>query len=111
MRQNEMNKLAYDECKARWMQVREADNNGTPMNDAARALSKRVANRAELKLVITQPDAVKKMPPGSFVAMGTSGLKPTELRAVLHALIHCKPKRIGRPAVCVHAAGEVIGLA
>ena len=31
------------------------------------------------------------MPPGSFGAMGTSGLQPTELRAVAHALAVAEP--------------------
>ena len=43
-------------------------------------------NHAELRLVTMDPEEVRRLPPGRFTAMGTSGLEPTEVRAVLHAL-------------------------
>ena len=50
------------------------------------ALLKRLSHRAELRIILLEPDAVRKMPPGSFVAMGTNGLSPVEIRAIAHAL-------------------------
>jgi hypothetical protein len=39
-----------------------------------------VTHRAELQLVLMTPPQVKVLPPGKFVAMGTSGLKEREQR-------------------------------
>ena len=87
-RQTGMNQQAYAECRALWEPLHplDATKSTAALSEADRALSKRVSNRAELRLVLTSAEDVKRMPPGSFVAMGTSGLQPTELRAVLHAL-------------------------
>ena len=91
-RQFEMNEQAYYECRARWEQLTQAMMaGGYGLHDEARALAKRVAHRSELRLVTMPPDGVKRMPPGTFVAMGTSGLQPTEMRAVLHALVAAGP--------------------
>ena len=89
LRQIAMNKLAYDECFGLWEALRTAEPSS--LGDPGRAIAKRVSHRAELKLVVTPSPDVKRMPPGSFVAMGTSGLQPTELRAVLHALTVAGP--------------------
>jgi hypothetical protein len=87
-RQATMNEQAYVECRGRWEQLTTAMlAGGYGLHDGARALAKRVAHRAELKLVTTAPEEVRRLAPGSFVAMGTSGLEPTELRAVMHALV------------------------
>lgn len=95
-RQAEMNKQAYIECRGRWEQLREAMMASTPgLTDTARTLGKRVANRSELRLVLMPPDDVRRMAPGSFVAMGTNGLEPTELRAVAHALSEAAPTGAG----------------
>jgi len=86
-RQAVMNEQAYIECRACWEQLTVAMMAGSAaVSESARTLAKRVAHRAELRLVTSAPADVKRLPPASFVAMGTSGLEPTELRAVLHAL-------------------------
>lgn len=96
LRQAAMNEQAYVECRARWEQLTTAMlAGGYGLSDAARALAKRVAHRSELRLVTAAPQDVKRMPPGTFVAMGTSGLTPTELRAVLHALVTAAPPGAG----------------
>jgi len=38
--------------------------------------------------VLLQPEQIKRLPPGNFLAMGTNGLRPAETRAVMHALQH-----------------------
>jgi hypothetical protein len=92
-RQAEMNEAAYQECKGRWEQLTMAMMAGSPkLTDTARALAKRLAHRQELRLVTSNAEDMRKMPPGSFVAMGTSGLEPTEQRAVLHALVVAAPQ-------------------
>ena len=48
-------------------------------------LTKRLSHRAELRVVLEPPDAVRKMPPGSFVAMGSSGLDPLEVLLIASA--------------------------
>ena len=91
-RQAAMNEQAYIECRSRWEQLTVAMMaGGAGLTDEAKALAKRVAHRSELRLVTAQSQDIKRMPPGSFVAMGTSGLQPTEMRAVMHALVTAAP--------------------
>ena len=88
-KQNRMNQAAFEECRARWLPLLAEMEKGalsTELNDEERALARRVSYRAELKLVVTSLDEVRKLPPSRFTAMGTSGLKPTEMRAVLYAV-------------------------
>ena len=88
-KQNRMNQAAFEECRARWLPLlaeMEKDALSTELNDEERALARRVSYRAELKLVVTSVDEVRKLPPSRFTAMGTSGLKPAEMRAVLYAV-------------------------
>ena len=91
-RQAGMNEASYAECRAHWEQLTMAVmGGGHGLREEARVLAKRVAQRVELRLVTMPRDDVRRLPPGAFVAMGTSGLAPTELRAVLHALLAAAP--------------------
>ena len=49
-------------------------------------LTKRILHKAELRVALLTPDEVRKMAPGSWVAMGTSGLEPLEIRTIAYAL-------------------------
>ena len=87
-----MNQAAYDECRLLWTKLHTLEPEQLQsLPDEVRALARRVANRSELRLVVAETADVRRMPPGTFVAMGTSGLKPTELRAVLHAMQTASP--------------------
>ena len=77
----------------------------TALSDAERTLARRVSHRAELKLVVITFDEVRKMPPGRFTAMGTSGLLPVEMRAVLHAIHQANP-----PGASAMQFGEMLGV-
>ena len=83
-RQTEMNRAAHAICAPLWTRLlAEMAADPAAMEPAARALAKRVSNRAELRLATLSAADAKRLPPGSFVAMGTSGLKPIEVRAAL----------------------------
>ena len=84
-RQDAMNAKAYEACVRVWRAVH-SNPNVHLAGAEAQALAKRLHNRAELRLVVLEPEAVRRLPPGQFQAMGTNGLSDTELRAVLHAL-------------------------
>ena len=103
-----MNQAAYDECRARWLPLLahlEEDALMTALSDAERTLARRVSHRAELKLVVITFDEIRKMPPGRFTAMGTSGLLPVEMRAVLHAIHQANP-----PGASAMQFGEMLGV-
>ena len=85
-----MNAAAFAECAAQWGRLQAAHSSGGLAADET-ASWRRVSNRPELRLVLEPPERVRKMPPGLFGAMGTSGLQPTELRAVAHALAVAEP--------------------
>ena len=107
-KQNRMNQAAYDECRARWLPLlahMEEDALMAVLSDAERTLARRVSHRAELKLVVITLDEVRKMPPGRFTAMGTSGLKPTEMRAVLYAIHQASP-----PSASAMQFGAMLGV-
>ena len=107
-KQNRMNQAAYDECRARWLPLLahlEEDALMTALSDAERTLARRVSHRAELKLVVITFDEIRKMPPGRFTAMGTSGLLPVEMRAVLHAIHQANP-----PGASAMQFGEMLGV-
>ena len=61
------------------------------------AAQARIGPRRQQQAVVLEPDAVRKLPPGNFLAMGTNGLQPTEARAVLHALQVRTPTCLQRP--------------
>ena len=77
----------------------------TALSDVERTLARRVSHRAELKLVVITFDEVRKMPPGRFTAMGTSGLLPVEMRAVLHAIHQANP-----PGASAMQFGAMLGV-
>ena len=84
--QQQMNRAAFEAWAPLWRGV-----HARPMADilegsSARALAKRLQNRAELRLAVLAPGQVRAMHPSNFTAMGTTGLSPTELRAIYHAL-------------------------
>jgi len=84
-RQAAMNAAAYSVCAPLWRAVAALETlDGA--SEATRALARRLQNRAELQLVVLPPEQVRRLPPGRFTAMGTSGLQPAEVRAVLYAL-------------------------
>ena len=85
-RQNGMNAKAYAVCAPLWRACASLETlEGA--SEATRSLAKRLQNRAELQLVVLDAEQIRRLPPGRFTAMGTSGMQPAEIRAVLHALI------------------------
>ena len=86
-RQGEMSRAAYENCVNSWRGLLEEMKGDAPgLTAEQRALGRRLSHRAELKLVISSDEDIRRLPPGSFVAMGTSGLAPAEVRAVAFAL-------------------------
>tara|TARA_B110001452_G_scaffold56264_1_gene43626 strand:- start:335 stop:2662 length:2328 start_codon:yes stop_codon:yes gene_type:complete len=95
-RQKDMNRRAYTSVVSLWRGVyarRDSELANAPHK--VRTLAKRLQNRQELQLVVVSADAVRKMPPSAFVAMGTGGLNPNEVRAVQHALEQANPPGAG----------------
>lgn len=95
-RQKDMNRRAYTSVVSLWRGVyarRDSELTNAPYK--VRTLAKRLQNRQELQLVVLSADAVRKMPPSAFVAMGTGGLNPNEVRAVQHALEQANPPGAG----------------
>ena len=64
-----MNAAAFAECAAQWRRLQAAHSSGGLAADET-ASWRRVSNRPELRLVLEPPERVRKMPPGSFGAMG-----------------------------------------
>lgn len=60
------------------------------------ALFQRLCNRHELQLILMTPSELAALTHAQMQAWGTSGLKPHELRAVLHAVQRSPPN--GKPA-------------
>ena len=97
-RQKEMNTRAYRACAAFWRRVaataevigRIPTLAATPSRTSK--LTRRLLNRPELRLLLVlEPEEIHRLPPGTFAAMGTSGLSAGELRAVHHSLGLAKP--------------------
>ena len=63
-----------------------ADAEGGGNLGDVKKLTKRILHKAELRVALLTPDEVRKMAPGSWVAMGTSGLEPLEIRTIAYAL-------------------------
>ena len=107
-RQNEMNRAAYAMCAPLWTRLlAQAAADAAAMEPAARILAKRVANRAELRLATLSADEAKRLPPGSFVAMGTSGLKPIEVPRLPRATLRGSMRQVDGPClpnVCLMSA-------
>ena len=86
LKQEAMNKRAYETCAPVWRGVLERAKARNGSGTDSGALVKRLSNRSELKIVVSEPEVVRKMPPGTFVAMGTNGLTPVEIRCIAYAL-------------------------
>ena len=86
-RQAAMHRAAYDSVAPVWRAVASLELKEVQRaSELVRALHRRLNTRAELGIVTMEPEQVRKLPPASFQAMGTGGLRDTEVRAVIHAL-------------------------
>ena len=84
--QQAMNRLAFDTWAPLWRALVVHPPARVAEADGLRVLAKRLQKRAELRLAVLEADILRKMPPGNFTAMGTSGLSAGEMRAIHHAL-------------------------
>ncbi len=66
--------------------------------EADRELFQRLCNRHELRLVLSTAEEASRLTHAQQQAWGTSGLRPHELRAILHAMSHVAVVN-GKPAV------------
>ncbi|KAL1520040.1 hypothetical protein AB1Y20_023517 [Prymnesium parvum] len=86
-RQQALNLAAYENGLPTWQKV--SSMSAEEMENAADdevALFKRMAKLPELRLLTSSEEELRKTSPASFAAMGTSGLKASEARALLHVL-------------------------
>ena len=63
VKQEAMNKRAYETCAPVWRGVLERAKAPNGSGADSGALVKRLSNRSELKIVVSEPEAVRKMPP------------------------------------------------
>ena len=91
--QREMNRKAHASVVSLWRglhaQARKAGFESAPVG--VRDLARRLQNRVEMQLVVLSADGVHRLPPSNWAAMGTGGLKPAEVRAILHAVETAAP--------------------
>jgi len=80
-RDAEWNRAAYTSVRAALLRSLEAP-------EVEEAAFKRLANRAELQLVLATQKEASKLTHAQQQAWGTGGLTPIECRAVLHAISH-----------------------
>ena len=82
-REAEWNRQAYDSLRAALTATLQA-----PDAPAHAELFKRLCNRHELRLILMTQQEASRLMHSEQQAWGTSGLKPIELRSILHAISH-----------------------
>jgi len=92
-REAEWNRQAYDSLRAALTATLQA-----PDAPAHAELFKRLCNRHELRLILMTQQEASRLMHSEQQAWGTSGLKPIELRSILHAISHVLVLN-GRPAL------------